>query len=187
MRVEMTKICSVVKRVHTDESVQWGSTRAVRYSDGSRELNEVTSGHVAVLLERLDEGNDLIETLVRVELRLGIGELDDGAVSTSTAIVMCQHTLELVGYVKHVPKLALRLKSGRERDGIVEGKTERIVSNVVALTTVEEVLLEVVTDGEEAAACLIHGAVDTVGAQSALGAWGHSRSLRGRISIRCFR
>ena len=68
----------------TDEGVQRGSTRAVRHGNSSRELDEVTSGHVAVLLERLDEGDNLIETLVRVELGLGIGELDDGAISSSS-------------------------------------------------------------------------------------------------------
>ena len=70
----------------TNEGVQWGSTRAVRDSDGSRELNEVTLGHVAVLLEGLEESDDLVETLVRVELGLGGGELHDGAVSTSTTV-----------------------------------------------------------------------------------------------------
>lgn len=69
-----------------DERVQRGSTRAVRDSDGSRELDEVTRGHVAVLLEGLEESDDLVETLVRVERGLDGGELYDGAVSTSTTV-----------------------------------------------------------------------------------------------------
>ena len=65
-------------------------------SDGSRELNEITGSHVTVLLERLNEGDDFIETLVRVELCLDIGELDDGTVSTSTTVSMDQYVLKPV-------------------------------------------------------------------------------------------
>ena len=50
----------------------------------------------------------------------------------------------------------------------MEGETEGIVRNIVALTTVEEVLLEVVTDGKERAASCVRGTVDTIGAESAL-------------------
>ena len=49
-----------------------------------------------MLLERLNEGDDFIETLVRVELCLDIGELDDGTVSTSTTVAMDQYVLKPV-------------------------------------------------------------------------------------------
>ena len=49
-----------------------------------------------MLLERLNEGDDFIETLVRVELCLDIGELDDGTVSTYTTVVMDQYVLKPV-------------------------------------------------------------------------------------------
>ena len=48
-----------------------------------------------------------------------------------------------------IPEFALGLKSGREGDCVVEGETERLVGLVVTLTSVKEVLLQVISDGEE--------------------------------------
>ena len=74
--------------------------------------------------------------------------------------------------------MTLRLEGRGESDGIVEGKAERVMGNIVALTAVEQVLLEIVTDGEQATAGLVDSAVDTVGAQSTLGARVDGSSLR---------
>ena len=74
------------------------------------------------------------------------------------------------------PELALGLESRGEGNSIVEGETERIVGDVVALSTVEQVLLEVVADRKERAAGRIDSAVDAIGAQRTLGdgSWGQA-------------
>ena len=50
----------------------------------------------------------------------------------------------------------------------MERQTERLVRLVVALTPVEEVLLQVITDSEKTAAGCVGGGVDTIGARSTL-------------------
>ena len=44
--------------------------------------------------------------------------------------------------------MTLRLEGRRESDGIVEGKAERVMGNIVALTAVEQILLKVIANGE---------------------------------------
>lgn len=58
--------------------------------------------------------------------------------------------------------MTLGLKGGGNRDGVVEGETEGLVSFVVALTPVEEVLVQVIPNWKESAARRVGGGVDTV-------------------------
>ena len=68
----------------------------------------------------------------------------------------------------NAPELASRGQGGGERDGIVERQTERVMGDVVALPTVEQVLLEVISDGKETTAGRIGGTVHTIGAEGTL-------------------
>ena len=70
--------------------------------------------------------------------------------------------------MKHKPELALRLQGRREPNGVVEGETEGLVRLFGALV-VEEVLDDVVPDGEEGAAGCIRRGVLAVGARNAAG------------------
>ena len=63
--------------------------------------------------------------------------------------------------INGVPKLSLRLESGRERDGVVEGETERLV-RLVGARIEEQIVLEIVANGEQGAASRVGGGVDTV-------------------------
>ena len=78
--------------------------------------------------------DDLVDAQVRVEVGLDVLEDGDGAVSTAAA--------------EHTGGSDL----GRDADGVVEGETEGLVHLLTALAAVEEVLLDVVADGEERAA-----------------------------------
>lgn len=75
-----------------------------------------------------------------------------------------------------VPELATGLHGGRETDGVVEGDAEGLVRVLAALGTVEEVLLDVVADGEERAARRVGRGVLAVGAGDAA----RERSWKGR-------
>ena len=94
--------------------------------------------------------DDFVRAEVRVEVRLRLGEEDDGAVCSSAS------------------ELAARLSRGRERNSVVEGQTKRLVSLLRALV-VEEVLDDVVPDGEEGAAGCVRRGVLAVGARNAPG------------------
>lgn len=111
--------------------------------------SQVGVREVVARLKRLLEGDDLVESDIGVELGLNLGEDRNRAVRASTA------------------ELALRLKSGRDRDGVVEGQAERLVCLGRAQTAMEEVLLQVLTDGEQLAACGIRCGVNAVGARYA--------------------
>ena len=67
------------------------------------------------------------------------------------------------------PELALGLEGRGECDGVVESQAEGVVRHVVALATVEQVLLQVVTNGEKTAARRVDRAVLAVWAQCTLG------------------
>ena len=67
------------------------------------------------------------------------------------------------------PKQPLCRESGRESDGVVEGQAQRLVDVLSALAAVEQVLLDVVADGEESAASCIRRGVDTVGTSDTAG------------------
>ena len=107
------------------------------------------------LLER----DDLVRTKVRVEVRLRLREEDDGAVRSSAS------------------ELAARLSRGRERDGVVEGQPEGLVS-LLSTLVVEEVLDDVVPDWEEGAAGCVRCGVLAVGARNAPG----ERSYRSNLA-----
>ena len=92
---------------------------------------------------RLLKRDDLVRTKVRMEVGLRLGEEDDGAVCSSTR------------------ELAARLSRGRERDSIVEGQTKRLVG-LLGTLVVEEILDDVVPDGEEGAARRVGRGVDAI-------------------------
>ena len=50
----------------------------------------------------------------------------------------------------------------------MEGQAERVVCNVIALSAVEQVLLQVIADSEERTAGRIHGTVHAIRAKSTL-------------------
>ena len=64
-----------------DGEGQRGCTRAVGDSNGTREVNEITRGHVVELSERLFNVDDLVETDVGVEGSLNGVEGHDRPVS----------------------------------------------------------------------------------------------------------
>ena len=64
--------------------------------------------------------------------------------------------------------MTLRLEGRGESDGIVEGKAERVMGNIVALTAVEQILLKVIANGEQRTASGVGSTVYAVRAQSAL-------------------
>ena len=97
---------------------------------------------------RLLKGDDLVRTEVRVEVRLGLGEEHDRAVCASAG------------------ELTAGFRRGRERDCVVEGETEGLVGLLRTLV-VEEVVHDVVTDGEEGAARRVRCGVLAVGARNA--------------------
>ena len=76
--------------------------------------------------------------------------------------------IQRTGREKNVPELALSLKGWGEGDGIVEGQTKCVVCFVTALV-VEQIVLKIVTDGEERAAGRICGGVHAVGASDTFG------------------
>ena len=79
---------------------------------------------------RLLKRNDLVRTEVRVEVRLQFGEKHDGAVRASAS------------------ELTAGFRRGRKRDCVVEGETEGLV-RLLRTLVVEEVVHDVVSDGEE--------------------------------------
>lgn len=74
--------------------------------------------------------DDLIDTVVCVESSLNGLEDSNGAVSTSTA------------------ELTLSNQGRRESDGVVESETKRLMHFLPTLATIEEVGLDVISDGE---------------------------------------
>ena len=108
--------------------------------------------------DRLLERDDLVRTKVCMEVGLRLGEEDDGAVCSSTR------------------ELAARLSRGRERDSIVEGQTKRLVG-LLGTLVVEEILDDVVPDGEEGAAGCVRRGVLAVGARNAPGERSYRRDL----------
>lgn len=90
-----------------------------------------------------DEGcllaDDLVHTVVGVEVRLDVGENGNGAVRASTT---------------EDTRLG---DGGGDADGVVEGEAEGLVDLLTALAAVEQVRLDVVDDGEERAAGRVRG------------------------------
>ncbi|KAH9853596.1 hypothetical protein C2E23DRAFT_111845 [Lenzites betulinus] len=155
-----------------EEVLEAGCARAVREPDRAGELDatdnatcqnptlrqmmraensQVASGHVVLRGERLLGVHDLINTVVRVERGLDGVEGHDRAVCTAAT------------------KDVLPRERRREADGVVEREPERLVRLLAALAPVEEVLLEVVDDGEERAAHGVAGRVHAIGAGNSAG------------------
>ena len=55
-------------------------------------------------------------------------------------------------YERCIPELALGLECGGDGDGVVESKTESLVGLVVALSTAEQILVQIVAHSEQGAA-----------------------------------
>ena len=116
-----------------------------------RKINlQVACGHVVLDDERLLGLDDLVDAIVRVESGLDVVEKDDGAVRASAA------------------ELAVGRHRGREADRVVESQAKRLVRLLSALAAVEQVLLQVIDDGEERAARRIRRGMDTVRARDTL-------------------
>ena len=71
-----------------------------------------------------------------------------------------------------LPELALRLQLGGERDCVVEGKTEGLV-RVLSTSVVEQVLDDVVPDGEECTTGRVGRRILAVGAGNTAGEGGY--------------
>lgn len=96
---------------------------------------------------------DLINTDVLKEVRLGIRERDDRAVSSST----------------HVGEVG-------PANGIVESQTKGLVGLLAARAVIEEVLLDIIEDGEQRAARRISRGVLAIWASDAAGEGSCSRA-----------
>ncbi len=100
---------------------------------------QVGGGEVVAGDERRLFADDLVHTIVRVEVRLNVSEDGNRAVCASTS------------------KLASPSNGGRDADSVVEGEAEGLVDLLTAFATVEEVGLDVLEDGEEGAAGRVCG------------------------------
>ncbi len=89
--------------------------------------------------ERRLRVDDLVEAEVRGVLGLSVRKDGDGAVRTPAA------------------ELAHLLEQGRDADGVVKGETEGLPHLLAALAIVEEVLLDILEDGEERTAGRVCG------------------------------
>jgi len=116
--------------------LQLGSTRAVSSANGSSEMDEVSRAQLGLGEDWELSGDNVVDTSVRVEGKLGAVEDKDRAVSSSSLAA-----------------------AEREANSVVEGKTESRVSFFTALSTVEELILEKIDNGEESAASGIGGGV----------------------------
>ena len=110
--------------------------------------SQVSGGDVVPCDDRLLQRDDLVRTEVRVEVGLQFGEEHDRAVRASAG------------------ELTAGFRRGRERDCVVEGETEGLVGLLRTLV-VEEVIHDVVPDGEEGAARRVRRGVLAVGARNA--------------------
>ena len=108
---------------------------------------QVTSGDVVLSNEWLLNTDDIVDTAVGVEGGLDGVEGYEGTISSATT------------------ELALLGEGRGETDGVVEGETKGLVDLFTTFTTVEEVLLDVIEDGEQdTAGCVSSGpAVSTGG------------------------
>ena len=98
--------------------------------------------------ERLLDHDNTVNAIVGVEDGLDVLKNNDRAVSASAA------------------ELTLAGQGGRKSDGIMESKAEGLMDLLAAHPTIKEILLEIVTDGEQgAASCVARGV--TIGASDA--------------------
>ena len=111
--------------------------------------------------DRLLQLDDLVGAEVGVEVRLSPVEENNGTVGSSTSGSWSETPSRVFG-PRDSPEPALRLEQWRECHGIVEGQPEGLVSFLSALV-VEEVLDDVVPDGEEGAASRVGGSVPAIG------------------------
>ena len=70
---------------------------------------------------------------------------------------------------KCVPELAASGDGGRDTDGVVEGQTKGLVDLLTTLAAVEQVLLDVVANGEQSTAGGVGRSVHAVGASDPAG------------------
>ena len=81
---------------------------------------------------------------------------------------------------KCVPELDAGGDGGRDTDGVVEGQTKGLVDLLTALAAVEQVLLDVVANGEESAAGRVGRGVHAVGASDPAGEGAYTEQMPSR-------
>jgi len=144
----------------TRQELELRSTRALTHSNGTGELNEVTSGDVVVGQDGEQEVDRIDDTDVSEEEGLDGREKERRTISTTAT------------------EFAFPGQRGRECNGIVESETECFVNLFTALV-VENVVQQVISDGEEGAACLVCRGVDTIGTGDTLVVGSRDRNREG--------
>lgn len=104
----------------TKEEVEARGTWAVADTDGTRELDEVSSSHVVQGYQRLLHIDNIIHSCVGVEVGLNVIKDHDRAISASAATTYLQHR-ELVIHWYNIPECTSSSDLGRDSNGVVEG------------------------------------------------------------------
>ena len=121
----------------------------------------------------LDEGallvDDLVDTEVGVEVGLDVLEEGDRAVGTSTTAYPRVSEWPTSSGGRHLPEHTAGSVGLGDTNGIVEGQTKGLVDLLAALAAVEQVLLDVVANGEQSAASGVGRGVHTVRASDPTG------------------
>ncbi|OJT02980.1 hypothetical protein TRAPUB_6459 [Trametes pubescens] len=138
--------CGLCRVLATEEHVQAGRARAVAHADRAGELDTAFGGNVQVGGTEVVAGDDrrlrvddLVDTVVGVEVRLDAREDSNRAVRAASA------------------EYALLLGLARDADGVVEGETKGLMDVLAALAAVEQIRLDVIDDREERAARRVRG------------------------------
>jgi hypothetical protein len=150
----------------TEHELEPGGTRAVGSADGTSEVDEVSGGETGGLKDGELTRCDIVNSSISVELQLGSVEEEDRAVSSSTLVAV-----------------------EGEANSIVESETKSRVSFFTTFTTVEEVLLEVLNNGEQSTASLVASymsvwASDTLG-EGSVGNGCEGQGDDGRLNKHC--
>ena len=125
---------------------------------------QISGGDVVASNEWLLLVHDLIDTNVCVEVGLNVLEDDDRAIgSSSTVVTNFSMRILNIMIVQSSPEDTSCSNSGRKTDSVVESETEGLVSVLATLAAIEQVLLDILHNGEERAASRVHDGVDTIG------------------------
>lgn len=104
----------------TKEEVKARGTWAVADTDGTRELDEVSSSQVVLSDQRLLRIDNIIHSCVGVEVGLNVIKDHDRAISASAATTHLQPR-ELVIHWCDIPECTSGSDLGRYSNGVVEG------------------------------------------------------------------
>lgn len=113
--------------------------------------------------ERLLRLNNFINARVCVEDGLHVGKGHDRAVSTTDV------TTKQLMLVNCTKATTINLRLVTDGNGVVEDQTNGLVGLLATLASVEQILLNVISDGKQRAARRVNSGVLAVGAKSALG------------------